>query len=445
MIRGDVRRNLLRGTVIAASVLTGLLIAYLVPNEPRLALLIAIVVLALGISAVDAAIIPLLALPFILLVSRIGAGGIDLSVSDAALIACTGVALVFARRPFSRDLINALWLTAIYQFATLFTVLVNQYRANTVEWVHAWFLVGGALLMGWTIGRAGYARIGLTILTLFPVLLAVVTLGQAALQYATGNFDPVYVTFPFPMHKNYVGTVLGFAAVIAYVNPRWMKWPRVWAQISLWLLVGGIAVTQSRQAIIGLGIALLVVAWRERRQGRRPWVLALFAVVPAFIVVLTMVQEQVESGNEFNSVFQRTDWLMTTFEFWLTSPWVGHGLRYWYLGIPGMEFQPPNAELEVLASAGLVGLAGFLLLMIGALVICWKMPPAFGTLAFAILLSRLVQAQFDLFWTAVQTSVPFLVVGICMGIHALRDAEYADHTQESAKHMTDLLPSHAQR
>ena len=32
-----------------------------------------------------------------------------------------------------------------------------------------------------------------------------------------------------------------------------------------------------------------------------------------------------------------------------------------------------------------------------------------------MILSRLVQGQLDLFWVAVQTSVPFLIVGICLG------------------------------
>ena len=34
-----------------------------------------------------------------------------------------------------------------------------------------------------------------------------------------------------------------------------------------------------------------------------------------------------------------------------------------------------------------------------------------------VILSRLVQGQLDLFWVAVQTSIPFLIVGICLGAH----------------------------
>ena len=34
------------------------------------------------------------------------------------------------------------------------------------------------------------------------------------------------------------------------------------------------------------------------------------------------------------------------------------------------------------------------------------------------MLSRFVQSQFDLFWTAVQVSVPFVIAGICLGAAA---------------------------
>ncbi len=399
--------------------------AFLIPTEPLLAIVIVAVVLALGLSAADAAIIPLMSIPLLLVVLRIGRGGVDLSVADAVLIGCTAVAFVFATRPFSPPMRNFLWLTALYQFATLFTLLVNPYLSNAVEWAHAWVLVGGSALVGWTIGRAGHGRTGMTALVVSSLVLALITLGNAAVQYAQGDFGPVYPAFPYGMHKNFVGTALGFAAVITYANPKWMGWSTAWSRVALVTCLAAIATTQSRQAILGLGAALLFVAWRERRQGRHPWALALFAVIPASVVVATMVRDQVESGNQFNSVFQRVTWLSDTIDFWLESPWVGHGLRYWYRGIPGMDFQPPNAEIEVLASAGVVGLLGFVILMGGALVIAWRLPREFGTVAFAVVLGRLAQAQFDLFWSAVQASIPFLVLGICLGAAALHEERHA--------------------
>ena len=85
----------------------------------------------------------------------------------------------------------------------------------------------------------------------------------------------------------------------------------------------------------------------------------------------------------------------------------------------------------MLASAGVVGLIGFLVMWIGVLVVLWRVDPRFGTLAVAILLCRLVQSQFDLFWVAVQVSVPFVVAGICLGA--------MDHERRSKEAPQEML------
>ena len=61
---------------------------------------------------------------------------------------------------------------------------------------------------------------------------------------------------------------------------------------------------------------------------------------------------------------------------------------------------------------------GGLVLFLGALALLWRRNPRFGTLAFAMLLMRFVQGQFDLFWSSVVVSVPFVVVGVCLGAEA---------------------------
>ena len=137
--------------------------------------------------------------------------------------------------------------------------------------------------------------------------------------------------------------------------------------------------------------------------------------VGALAFVTTLIRDQIDSGNQFNSLFQRINWFQDSTDVWLSDPLFGAGLRWWYTDRFEVRFQPPNAEMEVLSTAGLLGLAAFLLLMVGSLVVLWKVQPLYGTLAFTILLSRFVQAQFDLFWVAAQVSIPFLVVGLCIG------------------------------
>lgn len=444
---------------VALAVLLALAVGVLVPSQPLLGIIVALVVLALGITAAEPAAIPLVTMPILVVVARIPVGT-GLSVSDAALLGATLAAVVFAPRPFSPPLRALLWLSALYQIATLFTVLANPFTENVVEWFHAWMLVSGALLAGWAVGRSGFARLGLSLLLGAMLVLAVITIAQGALQYASGNFGPVYVSWPYGMHKNFVGTVLGFGAVIAYVNPDWMGWTRRWALTAFWTMSAGMLLTQSRQAILGLGVALVLVALRSggRRGGRsgaeeltrdeqrrRRSRLILLAVAPALVLVGTLVKDQVEEGNQFNSVFQRIRWFEETLEFWAESPWVGHGLRFWTAG-RGLGYQPPNAELEVLASAGILGLTAFVLLMGGALVVLWRMDPLYGTLAVALLASRLVQSQLDLFWVAVQTSIPFVVAGVCLGAEALArdrravlEAELAVLPSEEAEELVSRL------
>ena len=124
---------------------------------------------------------------------------------------------------------------------------------------------------------------------------------------------------------------------------------------------------------------------------------------------------------------------------WSQQPWVGAGLRWWYTDRFPFAFQPPNAEMEVLSSTGVIGLAAFLVLMLGALVVLWKMDPVYGTAAFAVLGSRFVQGQLDLFWVAAQTSIPFVIVGICLGAEALHASE-PDRTS-AASSARPLQPS----
>jgi len=396
--------------VLAALVLAGLA----VPSQPLLVVAAALVVLGVGLSLVEPAALPVVALPALLVVVRVEAGGVDLSASDLVLGVAFWPAVLLAPRPYSPPVRTLLWLSALYQTATLFTVVANPVTANVVEWFHAWLLVAGALVVGWAVGRRGYARLGLGLLLAAATLLAVGTVVQGVGQLAAGNFLPVYPTWPFDMHKNFVGTVLAFAAVIAYARPPWLRWSRHWTQAVFWLALAGIALAQSRQALVGLGVALLVVSLRRDPQRRRSK-LVIFLVVPVLLFVASMVRDDIESGNQHNSVFQRFTYISDAWHVWLADPLFGRGLRWWN---DGAGVQPPNAELEVLTSAGVIGLAGFLVLVVGVLVVLWRLDPVFGTLAFSVVLARVVQSQFDLFWAAVQVSVPFAVAGVCLGAQA---------------------------
>ncbi|MBM7502742.1 O-antigen ligase family protein [Agromyces aurantiacus] len=389
-----------------------------------LAVVLAAFVVAAALTGSKPLAIVLFSVPGLLISQRIGVGGADLSVSDAALAAAFGAAVLLGERPYSRSLRQLLVLNLVYQFATFFTLLVNPYLANTMEWFHAWLLVSGALIVGWALGAAGFARTALSLIVFTACVIAVLTLIDAATQYLAGNFGPAAPSWPIPMHKNFVGTVFAFGAIIAFLNPDWVGWTRGWSRLAFWLLIAGLLVSQSRQALIGL-MAAVIVAVIRRSTSRRSRYLIAVLLIPAAWLIISMVVDQVQSQNQHNSVFQRLDWFREVYRFWRESPVFGHGLRYWYQ--PGnLGYQPPQGELEVLASSGVVGLIGFAVMCIGILLVLWHMDPRYGTLAFAIVLSRFVQAQFDLFWVAAQVSIPFVVAGICIGAMAREERANAE-------------------
>ncbi|QDO87419.1 O-antigen ligase family protein [Ornithinimicrobium ciconiae] len=413
-------RALLACTGVAALVIA-VGVGYASTTRPTLALLAAAIVAVAGATVAQPAALPALAFALVVVTARVAVGPVDLTVSDVALGVSFWPALFMSPRPFSRELRQLLWLNAIYQTTTLFTVIQNPFTANRVEWVHAWLLVSGALIIGWAAGRAGLAKTALALLLLSSGILAAGTVVQGVTQWAVGDFSPVFPQWPYPMHKNAIGCILGFSAVIAYARPSWLGWPRWGTTVMFWLSVTGIGAAQSRQAMVGLAIGLVVVSVRNHPERRRS-LLILLGIAPVLAVVATMVRDQLASDNIHNSAFQRLTWFEESIEAWQQNPWVGTGLRYWYTDTQ-YNFQPPNGILEVLATAGVVGLVGFLIMMIGSLVVLWRLDKTYGTLAFALLLSRLVQGQLDLFWVAVQTSIPFLVAGLCLGLAARAAAD----------------------
>ncbi len=385
----------------------------LVPQEPVIAAAIAVAVLMVGLTLADPTIIPLLTVPALLVVVRVRAGGADLSASDLALFGAFWPAIALGQRPYSPALRALLWLVTVYQAASLLTVVNNPYAANVVEWFHAALLTGGALVVGWVLGRAGRGPVTVSLLMAGIAVVGVSTVVQGMVELKAG-FEPVYPRFPFEMHKNFAGCILGFGALVAYVHPPWMRWPRLLATSTFALCCAGLLFTQSRQAIIGLAAALAVVVLRTDDTRKRSK-LVILGGVGAVAFVTTLVRDQIDSGNQFNSVFQRINWLQDSTNVWLTDPIFGAGLRWWYTDRFSVRFQPPNAEMEVLTTTGVVGLLAFLVLMAGSLVVLWKVPPLYGTLAFTMVLSRFVQAQFDLFWVAAQVSIPFFIAGLCLG------------------------------
>lgn len=417
-----IRRGVLIVVSVTAAIAVALGLGLTTPAHPYYALLGAGAVLALGLSLGEPAFIPLLACPLIVVSTRVAALGVDFTVSDVALALASLSAFVAAYRGVDRPTRQILWLIALYQFVTIFALLNHIYRANVIEWVHAGVLTAGGLLVGWTVGARGYARLGLRLLILATGLIALGTLALAARNVLAGNFDAVYPSWPWAMHKNLAGTILALGAITCYVRPAWSGLSRWQARTAFYGFAAALLATQSRQAMIGLALAITIVAVGRRPETRRSRV-ALVIAVALLMLAWVMIRDQLRSGNEFNSINTRSTFYRAAIQMWRQDPWFGAGLRWWYTDRYDLAFQPPNAELEVLTTVGLVGLAAFLVQLLGMWVAIRKLDPDYGMLALMVLVVRVTQSQFDIYWVSIQASLPFVLIGICLGARAHASGE----------------------
>lgn len=398
------------------------------------AILAAFAVLAVGIIVTEPLLLVAMAVPATLLLTRVG--GI-LSVSDVVLALAMAVSIFLIRPQGLRSLQPLMWAGITYLAAALPTIILNPYAANIVEWAHEVVLVLGSMVVGYTVARQGRAQFVVGLYVYACAVLAVIASFTGAAMLATeGTFGPVYLP---DLHKNTIGGMLGVAIVIVYGRPAWFRLPIRRAWILMGILAVGVLASQSRQAMIGTLVGLLVVSLRRSPETGKFPKLVWLAAAPVLFLVVTMVNEQLASGDQFNSTYQRLDWYAQTLTIWATSPVFGVGLRWWYTDRFSAAFQPPNAEFEALSSVGVVGLVGFLLMFLVALWLLWRLDPAYGTVGAAVVLTRFTQAQFDLYWVAGQAALLWIIAGICYGA-----VEY------NRKHLADPVvvgetPAHEKR
>jgi len=382
-----------------------------------LAIFVAVIILALGLASTDLVLLPVLAFPATLVMIRTG----PLSVSDLVLIVATVPALMLYRRTEAKGLQPLLWAGAVYLACLVPTLVLNRYLGNYIEWAHELILVLGSLLVGWVTGRAGRAGAALLAFQLGCVGIGVAATLQALyLLRTTGVFGPAYLEF---LHKNFIGNTLAFSFLIALVRPRWLNWPTWFHLFVMVVSVLGIAASNSRQAVVSVfaGVAFLALRSWGRGATRRGRVLLLL-LIPAVIATAGTVSEQLESGDAFNSTSQRLTWYAESLRIWQQSPLFGVGLRWWNTG-DHPAFQPPNAFFEMISSAGVLGLFGFLVLCIAGLWVVLLLPRQYADLAAVVMIARFVQGQLDLYWVAGQSALPWMMTGLMIGLQALHQAQ----------------------
>lgn len=419
---------------IAAIGVLGAVAGILAVAARDLALPVALVGLLVAVAFIDLSLVPVLAVPATMIMNRVG----PMSVSDFVLGGATLVALLMIRGKGAVTMQPLLWTGAAYIGLTAPQLILNSYAANMIEWVHEIVLVLGSMVVGFVVGREGRARLALSTYALIGVGIAVATMVSAV----SNGFGPVYLGM---LHKNSIGGILLVAALIVFANPPWLGWKQHWAYAAFLLCGVGMLAAQSRQALIGTGIGVLIIGLRPRFHNGKRSRLIWFMLLPVAVFVITEVREQLAADDQFNSSAQRLTWYEDSIKVWLMSPLFGVGHRWWVTGHTGYSgFQPPNAELEVLTTVGIIGLIGFFAMFGGAIWLLARMNPVYGTIGLAIVVARLAQTQFDLYWVAGQSSILWIVAGICYGVQARDTATgvtWTPHAVQTLFRRTDRVRS----
>jgi len=164
---------------------------------------------------------------------------------------------------------------------------------------------------------------------------------------------------------------------------------------------------------------------------RRRAILLLFAIALVFVAALS-VRHQLQAeahGTTINSLTQRAEVETATRQLWKEHPYTGVGLRFFktpaYAG-----YQPPNDLVnEALAEAGILGLLGLVVFVIGSLVGLSRLHSDLATAALCVVAARFVHGLFDIYWTGGTTSLPWVIAGMALASQVTQPTATAHHPQ----------------
>ncbi len=384
-------------------------------------LTLASIIFGIGLYACAPSVLVAIALPASFLVVHIGGGGVgnNFSIADAVLFIASLCALPLMYWGGAVNLKRWMVLVAVYQATTLLSVVNSPNRYDAVEWFHQILMLAGAAIVGWVTAERNRVRMAFRGYVLIAAALSVWAIG---LWIARGLHT--IASLPY-LQKNLLGVLFVIAVLAVHLAPSWVEFPNRWIRVLKYVCITGVISTGSRQAMFGLVVAVVIVTIRDRRLLDRrerdgKSMLMLLALVLITVIAYASVSDQISSHSNTNSLAVRVASYTQTLQIWHTSPIFGVGERFWYTGhFPG-SFQPPNAEIGMLATGGVIGTVGFLLLIVGSLRMLWRLPNAMGSFALAVMVAHVVEGQFDNFWVTATGSVPWIILGMALAVSRQR-------------------------
>jgi O-antigen ligase len=307
----------------------------------------------------------------------------------------------------NRRLRRVLALIAVYEAILLGPVLANATRPGILEWGHRLVLLGGSVVVGSWLVTYGLHRRALRLFYVGSGFVA----GAAVVDCVRRSFAAPY---PFGLHKNFVGNIVGSALLLLLIAPDETGTEVRWRRPLTWVLVAGLAASQSRGSILAVAVGLILwgLASRDRRRRR---LIVVAGVVPLLAFVLLSLRAEVSQGStEFSSIGSRQVFETQALDVFRSAPIFGRGIRFYFTGSFALQSNPHQLILETLAESGIVGLVALLILMGGTLHTLRQRRVALSLAASTIIVARIAHGLVDIFWVAGVQSFPWMVVGMAV-------------------------------
>jgi O-antigen ligase len=395
-------------------------VAWLLSNHVAMAVGTAALIPGLALLLVRPHWLWAFAFPANFLAMRVGPTGLDLSLADVGLLVAVVAAMPSV--PWRSRVVQRMQrLFVVYLAIMLIVYAAVPNKETLVSLAQRSSMFVGAILVGAAIGAHRRTREALIALLAAAMAVAV----DAIRRSVTTNYAPAY---PFSIHKNNAGAMLGMSIVVSFAAFsvfRRTRLARVLVGGCQIILAGGLLATGARGAAFALLAALVVAVARNEPGARRPITLAVLACVGLVAYATVKSVDRENQTNQYSSANSRVVTYNAALKLWERDPLVGVGIKYWRNPAYANEIgfgEPHNVIVATLAETGVVGLVAFTVLMAGTFLTAFRRRSPMFRIATLVMVFYVVNGQFGIFWVAVGGSLAWLVLGMAIG-HEFADSE----------------------
>jgi hypothetical protein len=305
----------------------------------------------------------------------------------------------------------------VYFVAMVAICFIHPSSHALLEAAHRTLLVLGPLGVGAWLYLEGRTRLALRLLVIIAAILGLVFfLWAAAHGFSSSTGTPIY------LNKNYAGSVFGLCLIVALAAPGELDLRPLWRYGAMVAIAGGLVGSHSRASMVSLVVGLFVWFFRTHSDYRKRSFIIAAVLAAGFITYASyLVSAQLANSSatqNTNSVAVRNKTEDATMALWRTSPIVGVGIYYYtdpaYQQESRWLVAPTNAFVEALAEGGILLATSFTIFNVGAIAVLLRYRNPLAVAGLAMVADRLAHGMVDIFWTAGNASLPWLIVGMGM-------------------------------